>query len=354
MVANTNVVQVNITQVISDQIPGVEINVLPSANAANSPMIMGNRSDNKAYLKVAATIEPSSMASRVRIGVRKLGSTSILDCHTASASGMVPLVFDSGAHELYEIVSGIDVNEDGVLDNREVSFVFPHLVRTITNGAYESDRVYLGTGVIFTWMAHPTAASLLTSFLNQSTPSQFTAGTTTLSAHNDLTHPLGAHWSSSGTATCALYSQSYLTQVLNATDFRSQIIADAGQTHYTEIQGYFNSNTNAQEAWFGPWSFSFPGFEFESDIYAVDSDMLLAFHGVSGMQGIYNLRIRRDMSVAEMLIDSGSFSDTYDFNYTNGGIAQSGATVEAGFDTLGSSGKCFILQVNFNGRIYNP
>jgi hypothetical protein len=48
VVANTNVVQVNITQVISDQIPEVEINVLPSANAANSPMIMGNRSDNKA------------------------------------------------------------------------------------------------------------------------------------------------------------------------------------------------------------------------------------------------------------------------------------------------------------------
>lgn len=347
------VFKVDITQIISDQIPSVEVNALPPTRDANDPMIMGNRSDNRAYLKVVASVEPVSATDLTHIGVRKLGTTTILDHHTVSSDSKTPLVFDAEALELYEIVGGIDANGNGQLEDNEIGVVVPHRVRTITNGAYEVARGELLVLTMGAWAAYPTANSLLFSFLTQFTPSQFSANNTDVCAQ-ELTHPLGAHWNSSGTTSCRLYSNPNLTEVLFAWDFRQSILTHASQNHFQEIQDFFNTNPNAQEAWFGPWSFSFPSFAFDSNSYAVDIDLRLAFHGVTGMQGQYRLRILRDMTVAEMCVDSGHFTDTYDFNYKDGGFVQKAATVEAGYDTLGGAGCVFKLDVSFHGNMMNP
>ncbi|HMO52541.1 MAG TPA: hypothetical protein PKE26_15060 [Kiritimatiellia bacterium] len=347
------VVDITVTQVVSDQIPGTSVNKLPTDDSNNIPMIVGNRKDNKTHLLINSYISPSSATGFVYIGVRKVGTTNLLATSKPAINAPTPLVFESESRELYEIVAGLDRNRDGTLGDGEVSNVFTNHIRTITNGAYEGDRYYLWTGVLGTWMANPTAASLLTAFLLKSTPVHFTANNTLISA-NELTHPIGEFWGSSGTTTGKVYSRANLTEVLFASDFRSAILNDAATNHIGDIQGYFQTYTNATEGWFGPWSFSFPSFAFESNFFFVDADLYYAFHGVNGMQGQYSLRVRSDYTVAEMCISNGSFSDIYDFNYNDGGLSQSGATVQAGYGTLGGAGRVFKLNINFSGCIFNP
>ena len=79
------ILKVDIDEVISDQLPDIEVNKLPVGDGTagstdwNNPMLMGNRSDDKAYLHIKASVDPVSLASAALIGVRREGTTTILD-----------------------------------------------------------------------------------------------------------------------------------------------------------------------------------------------------------------------------------------------------------------------------------
>jgi len=94
----------DIEEVISDQISGNEANKLPTAfykGATNNPMLMATRTGVEAHLAIKMKV-PEWCASKVLVGVRKVGTTNILGSTTSVAlPGKTFVSFDAIAGHDY-------------------------------------------------------------------------------------------------------------------------------------------------------------------------------------------------------------------------------------------------------------
>ena len=161
------IVDVEILMAYSDQLSNRTANPLPTLNGQNT-MYMGARSDNKGYLQVEVIVMPSVCTDHVLVGVRKMGTTTILASTPAQNGGKTPISFNNaGGFERYEVVAGVDVNEDGTLQNSEVIKVMPNQFVLVTQSDYDDadDVLLAGTGVPL-----GIARDLLTTFRNGTVP----------------------------------------------------------------------------------------------------------------------------------------------------------------------------------------
>lgn len=354
-----------IAEVYSEQLAGAECNMLPPKIhvTENTPMLMGAISGGIARLSVKTLVSPAAAAAKARVGVRKLGETAILgdaqarngksDVVTFTATPAIDFGLISGG-KLYEIVSGIDADDNGKLDEGEVQDIYRDKVRVTTAGDLATARVTVDArrGIL-----GEVAGALLDIFLGQSaTLPGTTLGSLSLSINqNNLTHPLGAVWSSSCQASIpelAFGPTSSAAQALAESDQVEQFIRAALNAHKSEVVNYFSS-TGASSATFPAalgsvaWDWSGRSGGFFSWALNGHPDIAAAF-GQIGLKGtITRIDVEKNffglLHVVRIVYDghiedNGVLGDLYDFDYTKF-ICRPQAIVQATYPTLSPAGR---------------
>ncbi|HWM23944.1 MAG TPA: hypothetical protein VNP98_03910 [Chthoniobacterales bacterium] len=376
---------VEIQEVISDQISGNEANKLPTGEAYvgddNNPMLMASRNATTAHLAVRIDV-PSALASSILVGVKKTGSSTVATTVPAVAAPAKTLIeFDaeefhasnsSDLSNLYEVVAGYDSNGDGTLQQGEIGVVFdktpgvdaspPHdKFRVVTKQLFDSSATDVedaasipGTGL---------AGALLGSFITGENVSGAAVSTFTLtSADPGLSHPVGAVWSASNTATAPL--NTFLEGTAPSDDveestFVYELLDEKIEEQKAEIVTYFVMNPTVA---YHDFTFNFTGSrDFnETDPGILFSELGKAF-GKVAISGTFTARCAPIGTPDQhrfwvMQIDySGNFEDLYDFSFFGGasyyGPAMQAACVQAGYATLSTqarpSGRVFKNRVEF-------
>jgi len=331
---NIVILSVELTAAYSDQIPGRECNALPGQN----PMYMGARADNRGYLQIDATVQPQQINNIGMVGVRH--GTSILASEPIQTP-RTPVDFaPSGGRELYEVVAGCDLNTDGTLQNSEVTEVMTDQLMLLTQGDYNWSRGVLNNYAIITIGV---GSQLLEAFNDNIVPPNVVNTATTI-ASTELTHPVGASWDATCSAATRLYTYIEGTDVSDDVEEDSHTITalqtSLGQ-HQAEVQNYFTQNPTVNEHTFGSWNWQANGLDFDG--------LALQFaFGHVNVAGTVSVTVRRSDLAVTHISYTGSFTDIYDFNYTGAYPSEHGATVQAGFPTLGVGGRVFRDRVEFS------
>ena len=355
--ADVYVVDIEITGVLSDQFSGADVNRLPPIGTyreKNKPMLMGCSVGTTAQIKIEATVVPSSGADYVLLGVRKKGTTEIINSHFFDSNDPTSLAWDSLQPAIYEIVAGVDDAGNGLLTSNEAHIIYPDGVLVFNQSDYNTSVDGLAlTAVGGAFLNMPTASDLLLNFLGN------TGNDTTVSVTDPyLYHPVGVAWTGN-TGPCSKYNFDNLDRVVSATAFHTNLLSQAGLDHSAEINAYFAANPGSTHK-FGPWSCAWPTFIFTDPgtISGIDADMYYAFAQVNGFTVTsYYVTLHDSENQFDMMTitATGYFYDLYDFDLTAGGFSILGAIAQAGYPTLGTSGRVFKEdQVNFNGTWSSP
>lgn len=359
-----HVLNVDINQVISDQLPGIEVNKLPVGDGSagstdpNNPMIMGNRSDNKAYLQIKASVAPLVSASVAFIGVRREGTTAILDSHAVVPSGKTPLSFSPASRGLYEAVAGIDADGSGTLTDTEVCSVFPQKVLTITQGDYNSDMANIDSpvGYVYLLLASGIAVNYLSEFHSAGLAgAQLPGATRTFywQSPTEPTHPLGQDWNAAHNSQgiCPLNTfapSSAFSKSIGSTHQVAGLIKTALGNRKTEVQTFFADPLS-------PDTYTFPVWSWSASVGTSDWMLTIEPHpdiwgsigGVS-ISGNITATVRKSDLHLISIHYTGSLDDLYDGNYKRDFVNQVIATVQTGYPTLGQGGRTFKTHVDFD------
>jgi hypothetical protein len=135
------------------------------------------------------------------------------------------------------------------------------------------------------------------------------------------------------------------------------LTAQAYTNHYAEIVAYFVTNPGTTHT-FGPWSCTLGALDFPDPgfgvVAGINADMFYAFGGVRDFTVTSYQLTMQDVGFNNIwpvvnITAQGSFTDLYDFDIYNGTLSRMGATVQAGFPTLGGAGRVFQETIKFNG-----
>ena len=326
----------------SDQIPNRTANPLPTLNNENT-MYMGAWSDNKGYLRIQANVTPTECASHVLIGVRQMGTTTILASAPYQVGETLLNFNNAGGFQRYEVVAGLDINTDGILQNSEVCEVMPKQFVLVTQSDYDSadNTLWVGTAL------PGVAGNLLHAFRTGTIPPGATQAGKTLYAQQ-LSHPVGAVWEANNTAVVMHYTFSQSSTVAQAVASAVPTVTSVESHLKTTsafkdvVQSYFQQFPNEPEQTFGPWPFppTLIGFG------PMNPDLLFAFGHVTISGQIWVTVRNPDLRVMSIEY-AGSFTDLYDFDHSGEFPAPTAAKVQTGFSTLGNSGKVFFTTVEF-------
>ena len=327
------VLSVELNAAYSDQIAGRECNAIPGQN----PMYIGARADNRGYLQIDATVSPQQINNIGMVGIRY--GTTILASEPIQMP-KTPIDFAPvGGRELYEIVAGCDPNRDGTLQNSEVTEVMADQLMLLRQGDYNYSEGLLTALAIGTIGV---GSQLLEAFIDDTIPPNVVNSTTTI-ASTELTHPIGVNWDASCSASTRLYTYVEGTDVSKDVAKDSHTItalqASLGQ-HQSEVQDFFTQNPTINEHTFGPWNWQTNGLDFDG------LALQLAFGHVN-VAGTVSVTVRRSALAVTHISYAGSFTDVYDFNYVGAYPSVHGATMQAGFPTLGNGGRVFRDRVEF-------
>lgn len=191
-------------------------------------------------------------------------------------------------------------------------------------------------------------SQLLEAFVDDVVPPNVVNSQTVITS-GELTHPLGANWNANGSATTRRYRYVEGTETsdeVEADDHTLNALRVSLNQHKTEVQNYFTQNPTVTEHTFGPWNWQASNLQFDG--WALH----FAFGHVT-VFGAVSVTVRRsDLKVAR-IVYGGSFDDIYDFNYNGAYPSEHGATVQAGFPTLGIGGRVFRDRVEFSRDTIN-
>ena len=379
LIDKVSLLPIDIEEVISDQIAGNEANKLPTAfykGATNNPMFMATRSGVNARIMVKMNVA-SSVANKILVGARMVGSTQILGSVASVAPpGKTVLSFDAYAgHHIYEIVAGYDANSNSTLETEEVEIIFAKTPKTDSSGVAVStglgnlDKIIIATqsgfdsgksGAISNniW-GTDYAGDLISAFAHGS--SSVSEGTTTsphtiISKQPGLSHPVGAKWNTSlnaETHTVSFYNGSEAANDINASYALSQVLESAIGTHLTTIRSASGSS----------WTYSGPyNFSGSRDLVVTEPEWIginelgYAFGKVTfiGTMYVSSRWVAGGKIEVGSVVYSGQFDDIYDFSYWGGAKAREASLVQVGHATLASvpepnSGKVFFTRVVFSG-----
>lgn len=369
------VVDVLIEDVFSEQFLGRQLpcNKLPpivDPNNAdkNRPMLMGAIAGNVAAISVRARVEPLSDVAQLMVGVRENFTSEILAqalVDPFERSTVVVFTARPG-HIRYQVVAGVDGNNDGTLAEKEVSAVFGELVRVFTAQDYKDSIESVRSQLKFT----PIALDLAEAFLNPGkVPREAVSAAPEplVSSNSRLTHPLGAVWSSGCTAMISHYifpSTSVAAQRVAENEHTEELVKHGAnerrgldsQEQREKILEFFAAPGSPATAVF-PQDYekrfgrSFPLWEWEGrfrsgDDWGRDTDLRLAFGRVSVTGRILEVEVEKASLDVVRITYEGQFTDLYDFDYYTDGI--DAAVVQAGFGTLGQAGRVYYDTVQFS------
>ena len=300
-------------------------------------MCMATRSNDWGYLTVAASVYPLELPVVCLVGVRH-GSDVLASAVIQDPVTMIAFA-PAGGRELYDVLAGVDMNGDGVLQSEETTVVLENAVRLLNHSDYTYSCSLLSGAA---GVAPGIGSHLLQAFLNDSIPADVITSTVALTAE-ELTHGVGAVWSFDCDATTRMYIYGQSTDVATAVGEDSAVVntvKTALESHSAEVASWFATNSVGVHV-FGPWEWGGNGVELDG------LGLSLAFGHVNPT-GTMSVAVRRsDLKVMNMTYE-GQFTDVYDFSYTGAYPSAHGATVQAGFSTWGQSGRVFKVRVEFS------
>jgi Bacterial TSP3 repeat len=381
-------VPIDIEEVISDQIAGNECNKLPTpyyrnaggTGGPNNPMLMATKTGRAAHLAIKMNVT-AAFASKIFVGVREVGSTTIL-ASTASvaAPGKTLLQFTANTgHQIYEVVAGYDANANAALENSEVATVFEKTPKKDSTGAavmanlgnldkiviveqgqFIDSKNFLELGGDLPFSDY--AGDLIEAFGEGATTvpdATTTFGIEVNSTHPSLTHQVGAEWNAAcqdtthrldfddGTEPSDDFESSNALKTIIDTVIQENITAliahGTGKPGWPVLTVPAFSKGNSFRASEGP------GIGIGSI-----NELHLAFGSVTitgTLQVSFRVLNPTTIEVGSINV-SGSFDDLYDFDYWSGSLPQSAAIVQAGYASLSTtanpSGKIFYTKLNYS------
>jgi hypothetical protein len=374
-----NLLTVAITEVISDQISGNECNKLPTAyfkGEPNNPMLMATRSGVNAHLAIRIDV-PSGSESLVYVGVRKIGTQTILGSAQSKAlPEKVLLQFNAIAgHETYEVIAGGDLNKNSRLDDSEAMIVFAKTPKTDASGVATTthlgllDKLTIVTETQFESSKSSTinnnvwgtdyAGDLISAFAHGTTSvpeATVASGIDLYSNTPGLSHPVGARWDASCHDTTYRFTFADGTEASD--DFEEstaleQIIDEVIRDNL----GSLIVQTNTTSTVCAPITFSKSRNLLETEDSLIGFNELGLAFGKVTISGSITVTARKtgaNSIFVESVAFSGNFDDLYDFAYGSGGKAREAAIVQAGYATLAkapepNSGKVFFTRLQFSG-----
>jgi hypothetical protein len=323
-----NLRAISIQRVRSDQIPGIPgsfLNALPDLNLVH----VAPRTDNLVYIKVeTAGVEAGQSSPRDLLGVRSNAVQSIL-----GSSPLTPnetsIKFAAYSAE-FEVVGGQDINNDGTLQANEIATVFPGKIRVLNQSDYTSAHAFLTGGTIASFIfGH--AATMLSAFLNDSTPSGATSENAGVLAPGNVTHRVGMKWLENGTANTRRYTWADGSLMSDDVEVNTALLASlrtALNAHAGEVRAYFDQNPSENSHVF-TWTYNQP--------CNFDGLSLYNTFGNVRLLGNVMVTVSRQNYAVTSITYNGSFDDVYDFNMSGGIPAPSAATIQTGFGTIGGN-----------------
>jgi hypothetical protein len=329
---------------------------------------------------------PSSLNSEILVGVRERLTTPIL-ASVSATNGKTPLTFTANeGSKAYEVVAGIDMNANHILDVSEVDMVFQKTPRTNPDGTSYSPHPGTTGDPTFQWIdrfivvtendyidarnetegyngvilsaTHPIAAELIGAFatgattVSKSTSTDYsisiTAGTFGLS------HPVGAIWSATNQAATHRIVYDSTTELANLVVNSNGVRSMFGRILFNNKAALIAASS---PAW-GVVTISYT----DNNIDFASSDKARQVHAifgkcesVGGMQVSCRLTPTGAVEIGALNC-YGSITDLYDFAYSASPIAniepKKAARTQAGFATLTSAtwpnaGRFFFTKVEF-------
>lgn len=359
----------------SDQFGGVEINFLPGGSGrVTNYVYMGARANDMAQGAARLSFSPSDPALRTNLYVRFCLLPPVYGgnppVEIPAPNGGVPLgdgsLFSNVALVGYDssqppmnmnseagaaICVGFDTNGNYNLDPEEITQISPQHFLIVNNNQYETARIECSTGA---WLAHwPSifsfhwASEFMSFFLGGSPPVGTTDTNVTIQANDPrLSHRVGALFNASGLAPgkelLAGSGSEIVEDILEETRLRQNIIWPTlvALRSMNTVREYFSQPPGNQEPLhtFDPFPLTENGFIFS------DADLFLSFGGVT-ITGNVTVTVRRsDMVMTECRIQ-GQITDMYDWNMEEWGMDRIPGTVQAGYNTLGDSGRIFLSRI---------
>lgn len=256
----------------------------------------------------------------------------------------------------YAIVGGYDADGNG-LANSEVGYICDYRIRPVSFSAYDGNRAWLSAFVIGGWIVNrPFSAEFLQAFRTGNTMSGIGGSVVneTMSINDDdhPEHHVGIAFTSanSGPIRKYVWSQySMLAYEIAASNLVTGLIRLrlASSTIKSEVQSYVWQPGEFQK------TFTWPLHHSQNDVLlgfgGDDPDLHTSFGSVWLKQAKIRVTVEKDTLTATSVVVQGTASDLYDWNYDEGfETDRRAATVQAGYNTLGSGGWIFRLQVDMD------
>jgi sulfatase modifying factor 1 len=356
---------------VSKQVPGVEFNSLPPDPVRQwgagrhgdqlGLIVMGARDDNKGYVKCEVQLIPADSPFRDKVIVRLVRSDGgggelarqVLTGSTVALSTSLPAQCITNRIEAW-----VDLDSNGAPnpEHGEVVVASPGEFAIVSKEGYEAamqelrKKVPFPVGAVF-----PIAYRFLDSFLNHTSPEHSLPNApclpiTAIDPSLDLN--VGVDFDAGGGPCVPQYSFPATTDVaakiLASGPVRNAVVAAVAR-HLASIREAFAdpstlSHTFSLSANPDPVGLDFPeGPAFEA------WDLYYAFREVDLTDAQVTVWRQDETSVGL----SGIVTDLYDFGWHKGPLSEWGALVQAGYPTLGPSGRIFRTKVLLDGKIQN-
>ena len=275
---------------------------------------------------------------------------------TLAADGVASVASSDFSIDFHKLLAGIDMNKDGELSEDEVCAISPHLMRLVGQGRYIASGVAAeATQTGFEIAGHFLAAEIMDEFLNPSLESSYTH---VQIAANDsrLEHRVGLKLAANGidsTAQELVIGPSHAGSLDVAYSHTlADLILLRLNTKKTEVAEYFADPENAEETYY-IGSVDVEGTVDYGDHVVLDASAWLAF-GKAEVDLMCFFRVNRASMEVDLANISGVQTDLYDWDYTMGTTDEPFACRQAGFPTLGDSGRVLKTRVDLSHDIYGP
>ena len=389
----------DIIEVASDQIPGNLANKLPHPyyiGEPNNPMLMAGNT-GIGTLAVKLTTLPA-LRSRLHVGIRRVGQAAldsqqiVFNDDTSSAIFVI-----AGGRPVYEVVGGVDLDNNDTLDPAEAVVVFGKTpFRNKAGGTSGPDSsqqkkvlpyaqhgsaasrdkiIVIGNGEFAAAKESSIGNNVWGTDYAGDLISNFVHGTTTVptaivtldipisSTQPGLSHPLGAKWNA--TLQDTTYRFTFADGTEASDDFEEsiavgKIIDQVSKAHLAEMLAIGGSTPMVAPAYSFTSDHNLLVTEEEAS-FDVINELGNAFGKVT-ISGFVSLTFTKVNATTILVQDAsfaGSFNDLYDFAYGSGGKPRTAAVVQAGHASIAAapepnSGKVFFTRLEFNGaRVLN-
>lgn len=352
-------ITVTVSQIQSDQLPGVTANFLPQGaggrgNLNPNYILMGTRGGTVA-VKAQLSISPNTAAARNLVLVRLSTSSSPQGTSSIDSNDVATVILNEPTSVTdYQLVAGVDKNQDGSLDANEVQVTASQgIFRVVPSSVYNSTIQDVNAGNIISRNIFPTASEFLTGFANGVSPAQAQVGSSTL-VYNapGLSHNVGARFvGAPPTASASIPVYAFMPgsalsdKILNSSalsdSFNNSCINNTFSQHRQDVTspGTF------------VWPIVCPTGPNSIRFATLDPDLALALHAAE-ITGTVMVTVSRSLG---LLIETNTIvdvvvKDLYDFDYDSSDrIARFGARIQAGFPSLGNGGQVFRIEARAAG-----